>query len=97
MPEQALDGIPLGLGVVVKTNLLIYHVQVQSSAGQLSDHTTVYVHLYNMFIDSLSFHMRNFSCTKWVIASSQKSILMYMYTKSSVYRTVSMTEHTEEN
>ena len=28
MPEQALDGIPLGLGSVVKINLLNFHVHV---------------------------------------------------------------------
>ena len=26
VPEQALDGIPLGLGLVVKINLLNFHV-----------------------------------------------------------------------
>ena len=34
MPEQALDGIPLGLGLVVKINLLNFHVL---RAGQYSN------------------------------------------------------------
>ena len=36
MPEQALDGIPLGLGSVVKINLLNFHVHVVKSHDQLT-------------------------------------------------------------
>ena len=33
VPEQALDGIPLGLGLVVKINLLNFHVHSPTSSG----------------------------------------------------------------
>ena len=33
LPEQALDGIPLDLGLVVKINLLNFHVEVQEKSS----------------------------------------------------------------
>ena len=43
MPEQALGGIPLGLGLVVKINLLNFHI-----------HVHVHVHVvHQLFIESL--------------------------------------------
>ena len=44
MPEQALGGIPLGLGLVAKINLLNIHT-VSLLGGSTIGGTTVYVEL----------------------------------------------------